>query len=91
MTYPEQTYNQRQWIIQRQRPKRCNKQDCGKRIVFLKDASGRTFPCDAIKVRETKDGRRIMEESGLVTTIGERVGWPVHECSIRKLSDESEE
>ena len=57
------------------------------KIVFLKDARWKTFPCDAIKVRESEDGRRIMEESGLITTMGERVGWPVHECRNQSTTE----
>ena len=82
MTFPQETtYNQRQWIRQRQHPRKCS--NCKKKIIFLKDARWVTFPCDAVKVLEKMDGRRIMEESGLITTIGDRIGWPIHECSIK--------
>lgn len=76
---PELTANQRSWNRQKNNPAMC-RYGCGMKIVFMKDALWRTIPCEARKIVVVKDGQKIMEESGLITRLGRRVGWPVHDC-----------
>ena len=82
MSLPELTYNQREWNRQKHKPSHCR--DCREKIVFLKDLRGWTFPCDAVKVVIKEGDKKIIGEDGLITHMGERIGWPLHECKAKK-------
>lgn len=80
------TANQREWFRQKHKPSRCKK--CQKHIVFMKNIHWNYVACDAVKkiVTETEGDRRIMQEDGIISTMGRRFGWPVHECEAKKIS-----
>ena len=67
---------------QRYNPSRCEK--CRKPIVFMKNIHGNYVPCQAAKkvVNPGEGDAKIIGEDGIITTIGRRVGWPVHECKM---------
>lgn len=87
----EITSNQRAWNRQKYSPTMC-KYGCGTNLVFMKDGGNRTIPCESRKIIVDKnDDRRIMEESGLITTMGRRFGWPVHDCITKKVVKDEKE
>jgi len=83
--------NQRSWYRQRYNPSLCNKPNCGKRIVFLKDLHGNTIACDAVKkvVNPGEGDMQIMDDQGIVSKMDRRVGWPIHICKTASVADES--
>ena len=77
--------NQRVWVRERFNPVKCK--DCGKGILFMKNLHGNYVPVDAVKkiVNEgdTNGSIPVIDEMGIVTTTGRRVGWPVHVCKTK--------
>lgn len=50
----------------------------------MKDLHGNEIPCDAVKKivneKDVNGSIRVMDEEGIISTVGRRIGWPVHEC-----------
>lgn len=80
--HPEITLNQRLWHRQKHRTSVCKY--CKRmKIVFLKNIHGQFIACEATKVVEKEDGRKILDEQGIISKMGRRVGWAVHDCSAK--------
>jgi len=54
----------------------------------MKNIHGNYVACDAAKkiVNEREGDIRIMCEDGMISTMGRRFGWPVHECLKKAVS-----
>jgi len=48
----------------------------------MKNIHGNYVPCEAAKkiVNPGEGEVKIIGEDGMITTMGRRFGWPVHEC-----------
>ena len=76
---PDIPMNQRMWNRQKHKPTMCRYCKTQK-IVFLKNVHGNFVACEAAKVIEKKDGRKILDPYGMICHMGERIGWPIHHC-----------
>lgn len=75
--------NQRLWNRQKHRPALCKY--CKRvKIVFLRNLHGDFIPCEAVKLVHKKDGQKVLDEQGIVSWMGVRFGWPVHNCRNEK-------
>lgn len=72
--------NQRAWYRQKFNPRKC--QYCDAPIVFLKDITWRYVVCEAVKkiVNPGEGDTSILQEDGMISREGRRIGWPVHHC-----------
>lgn len=83
------TANQRAWYEQKFKPSKCK--ECKKPIVFMKNIHWNYVPCDAVKkiIGENEGDMKIMQEDGIISTMGRRVGWPVHVC-VKQSGDSAD-
>ena len=55
----------------------------------MKNLHGNEVPCDAVKKivneKDPKGDIRVMDEEGIISSVGRRIGWPVHECAASPI------